>query len=444
MKVTREKEENRQAFLTVEMEPAEMEEAVDAAYGKLVKKVEVPGFRKGKAPRAMVERHIGHDRLVQEAINNMLPQAYEQALQEQEIDPYAQPEVEITQTEPLIFKATVPLVPTVELGDYQGIRMTPEKADVTDDKIDAVLDELRHQYATWETVERPLAENDLAVIDINGKVEDKPYVEKIGAQYPVARETVTPAPGFADQIIGMKNGEEKEFTLPFPEDYPNQEVAGKEGAFKVKLTEIKEEKLPELDDKLAAQVSPEFNTVKLLREETKKRLKENAEEQSRMEFEEKVIKAAIDLAKIEYPPVVVELEIERIINEQHRRLQLSGRGMDDYLQSVGKSGEEFREELRPVATQNVNASLLINKITKEENIEVGEADIEERISGMTRNTQEENREQLKKLLDNPETRESVRQSLITRKTIEKLVEIAKTKDKPKKQPKEESNEHQSQ
>ena len=444
MKVTREKEENRQAFLTVEMEPVEMSAALDAAYRKLAQRAEIPGFRKGKAPRALVERHVGHERLVEEAINNMLPQAYEQALKEQEIEPYAQPEVEITQTEPLIFKAVVPLIPAVELGDYKSIRMVPEKADVTDEKVDAVLEELRHQYATWETVTRPLAEKDLAVIDISGKVEDKPYVEKIGAQYQVVKDSITPAPGFADKLIGMKIDEERDFTLPFPEDYYNKEVAGKEAVFKVKLTEIKEEKLPELDDKLAAQCSPEFATVKALREETKKRLQENSEEQARMDFEENVIKAAIDQAKIEYPPVVVELEIDRIINEQHRRLQLSGRGMDDYLRNVGKSGEEFREDLRPVATQNVAASLVINKITKEENIEVGEDDIENRLTEMTQSTQEENREQLRKLLDNPETRQSVRQSLVTRKTIEKLTEIAKTKDKPEKQAKEEPDEHESQ
>ena len=444
MKVTREKEENRQAFLTVEMEPVEMSAALDAAYRKLAQRAEIPGFRKGKAPRALVERHVGHERLVEEAINNMLPQAYEQALKEQEIEPYAQPEVEITQTEPLIFKAVVPLIPAVELGDYKSIRMVPEKADVTDEKVDAVLEELRHQYATWETVTRPLAEKDLAVIDISGKVEDKPYVEKIGAQYQVVKDSITPAPGFADKLIGMKIDEERDFTLPFPEDYYNKEVAGKEAVFKVKLTEIKEEKLPELDDKLAAQCSPEFATVKALREETKKRLQENSEEQARMDFEENVIKAAIDQAKIEYPPVVVELEIDRIINEQHRRLQLSGRGMDDYLRNVGKSGEEFREDLRPVATQNVAASLVINKITKEENIEVGEDDIENRLTEMTQSTQEENREQLRKLLDNPETRQSVRQSLVTRKTIEKLTEIAKTKDKPEKQAKEEPDEHQPQ
>ncbi len=438
MKVTKEKEENRQAYLAIEMEPAEMEEALEDSYKKLAQKVEIPGFRKGKAPRTLVERHVGRERLVEEAINKLVPQAYEQALKEQEIVPYAQPEVEVTQTEPVIFKAVVPLIPTVELGDYKSIRMTPDKAEVTEEKIDSVLEELRHQYGTWETVERPLEYNDLAVIDISGKVEEKPYVEKIGTQYQVLKEVVSPAPGFSEQILGLKKDEEKEFTLNFPADYPNNEVAGKEGVFKVKLTEIKEEKLPEMNDKLAAQISPEFNTVKLLREETKKRLKENTEEQSRMDFEEKVINAAIEQSQTEYPPVVIELEIDRIINEQHRRLQLSGQGMDDYLQSIGKTGEQLREELRPVSIKNVDASLVINKITGEENIEISEDDIDNRINGMTQNTQEENREQLKNLFNNPETRQSVKQSLITRKTIEKLVEIAKTKDKPRKQTKEET------
>ncbi|MGD9143740.1 MAG: trigger factor [Dehalococcoidia bacterium] len=440
MKVTKEKEENRQAYLTVEIESGEMEEALEDAYRKLSKRVEIPGFRKGKAPRAIVERNIGRERLVEEAVNKLVPQAYEQALKEHEIEPYAQPEIELTQAEPVIFKAVVPLIPTVKLGDYKSIRMTPEKVNVTKDKTDSVLEELRHQYATWETVERPLEYNDLAVIDINGKVEEKPYVEKIGAQYQVVKENISPAPGFAEQIVGMKKDEEKEFTLSFPEDYPNKEVAGKEGGFKVKLTEIKEEKLPKLNDELAAQISPEFNTIKSLRDETQKRLKENAEEQARMDFEEKVINAAIEQSKTEYPPVVIELEIDRIISEQNRRLQMSGRGMDDYLQSVGKTGEELREELRPVSVTNVNASLVINKITQEEKIEVSEEDIDKRIDEMTQNTQEENREQLRSLFNNPETRQSVKQTLITRKTIEKLVEIAKTKPKPVKQSKEETKE----
>jgi trigger factor len=433
LKITKEKEENRQAFLTVEMEPDEMEEALQDSYKKLAQKAEIPGFRKGKAPRTIVERHLGRGRLIEEAVNKVVPQAYEQALKEQEIEPFAQPEIELTQADPVIFKATVPLEPIVELGDYRSIRMKPEPVEVTDDKVNSVLEELRHQYATWEPVDRPLTYNDLAVIDINGTVEDKPYIQKIGAQYQVLKDSVSPAPEFADQVVGMKTGEVKEFTLGFPEDYPNNEVAGKEGSFKVKLTDIKEEKLPEMNDELAARISPEFNTVKSLREETAKRLRQNAEEQSRMDFEEKLINAVVEQAQVEYPPVLVEMEINRILNEQNRRLQVSGRGMDDYLKSINKTEEQLREELRPVSTKNVNASLVLGKITEAEKIEVSEEDIDKSLDGMTGNTAEDKKEDLRKLLDNPQTRQSLKQSLLSRKTVDRLVEIAQSKVKSKKE-----------
>jgi len=435
LKVTKEKEENRQAYITVEMEPAEMETAMQDAYLHLAPKADIPGFRKGKAPRAVVERHLGKPRLLEEALDRMLPQAYEQALKEQEIEPFAQPDVEITQTDPLIFKAVVPLTPAVELGDYQGIRVTPDPVDITDDNVNAVIEELRHQHATWEPVDRPLNYDDLAIIDINGTVEDNPYVQKIGAQIQVLKDLMSPAPGFSDQIVGMKKEEEKEFTLGFPEDYPNDKVAGKEGHFKVKLTEIKEEKLPEINDGFAGQVSTEFKTVDALREEVANSLKVRAEETVRIDFEEKVINNTIEQSKVEYPPVLVELEINRILNEQARQLQMSGRGMDEYLQSINKTIEQLREELRPVATKNVTASLVLSKISEAEKIEVTETDIENGIANMTRGAGDDKIDELRKLLDTEQTRESLKMSLKTRKTIERLAEIAKKTEDSKKETK---------
>src|SRR4030043_221550 len=181
LKVTKEKVENSQAFLTIEMEPAEMEAGMQDAYRHLVQKADIPGFRKGKAPRAVVERTLGKSRLLEEAIDHMIPQAYQQALKEQEIEPYAQPGVEITQAEPLIFKAVVPLTPAVTLGDYLGIRMSPEQVDIKEENIDAVIEELRHQHATWEPVDRALDYNDLAVIDINANSGETQYVKRIGS-----------------------------------------------------------------------------------------------------------------------------------------------------------------------------------------------------------------------------------------------------------------------
>jgi trigger factor len=440
LKVTKEKEENRQAFLTIEMEPAEMEEGMQHAYEHVVQKTTVPGFRKGRAPRSLLERHVGRSRLLEEALDHLIPQAYEQALKEQTIEPYAQPELEITQADPLVFKAVVPLKPTVELGDYKNIRITPETVEIKDENIDSVIEQLRHQHAIWEPVDRPLGYNDMAVIDINGTVEDRPYFKQVAAQLQVQKDMISPAPGFADEIVGLKKEEEKEFKISFPADYPNHNAAGKEGLFKVRLHEIKEEKLPELNDEFAGQVSSELKTLADLREEVTKSLRLRGEERARMDFEEKVINSVVEQAKVDYPPVLVNLETERLINEQARQLQLTGQGMDQYLQSINKTTEQLQEEIRPVATRNVTASLVLSQIATEEKIEVSEADIENGINNMTRGAVDERQEELHKLLDTPQNRESIKQSLKTRKTIERLTDIAKNTGESPEKPKEEANE----
>jgi trigger factor len=425
LKVTKEKVENSQAFLTIEMEPADMEDGMQDAYRHLVQKTNVPGFRKGKAPRAMLERTVGKGRMLEEAIDHIVPKAYEKALKEQEIEPYAQPSLEITQPEPLIFKAVVPLKPTVTLGDYKSIRVTPEVDEIKDENINSVIEELRHQHATWEPADRPLDYNDMAVIDIFGQADEKPFIRKLGAQYQVLKDSITPAPGFVEQIKGMKKEEVKEFTLTFPADYPSTDLAGKEGHFKVTLHEIKEEKMPELNDEFATQVSAEFKTVEDLRNEVVKSLKMRAEERARMAFEEKIINTAVEQSKIEYPPILVDMEINRLINEQARQLQYSGQGMDEYLRSINKTPEQLQEDLRPIATRNVTASLTLTQIAEEEKIEATEEDINNGINNMVKGLQEDKMDDMRKLLDTPQNRVSMKQTLKTRKTIERLSEIAK-------------------
>jgi trigger factor len=239
------------------------------------------------------------------------------------------------------------------------------------------------------------------------------------------KESASPAPGFAEQIIGMNKEEEKEFTLAFPADYPNSNVAGKEGHFKVKLHEIKEQKLPDLDEAFVKQVSTDFKTVDDLREEAARSLRLRGEESSRMDFEERVINAVIERSKVAYPPVLVGMETNRIINEQARQLQMSGRGMDEYLKMVNKTVEQLQAELRPTATRNVTASLVLGKVAEAEKIEVTAEEIENGVNNMLRSTAEDRREGMRQLLETPQTRESLRQSLLTRKTIERLTEIAK-------------------
>jgi trigger factor len=437
LKVTKDKVENNQAFLSIEMEPAEMEHGLEDGYKHLVTKAAIPGFRKGKAPRAVVERYLGRGRLLEEAIDHLIPEAYQNACKEQSIEPYAQPSVEITQADPLKFKAVVPLRPTVQLGDYKSIRMSPEPIIIKDEDVDAVIEQLRHQHAAWEPVERPLALNDLAVIDISGTIEDKPYVKKASAQYQAVAENISPAPGFSAQLVGMNKEEEKEFTLPFPADYPNKEVAGKEGIFKVKLHEIKEEKVPELNDEFPAQVSAELKTVAALREEVTKNLKQRAEERTKMNFEEKVVEAAIEKATICYPPVLIDMEINRIINEQARQLQMSGKGMDEYLRSINKTPEQLGEDFRPIAIKNVTASLMLDKLAAIENVQVSEEEIDFRLDNMVLGVDAEKKGEMRKLFDNPQTRASLQQTLLARKTIKRLAEIAKNTEETKKEAKEE-------
>ena len=430
MKVTREKTEDCQAFLTIEMESVEIEESLDASYRRLAGRTRVPGFRKGKAPREVLERYLGKESVLDDALNHLLPQAYDKAIKEQEIDPIAHPHVELTQTDPVIFKAVVPLPPVVEFDDYHNIKVEPEKVEKTEDNVSAVIEELRHQHAVWEPVERPADFGDLVVLNVESTLEDKPFINQQGAQYQAFRDSPSPAPGFAEQLAGMKKGEDKEFKLKFPADYSRSELADKEASFKVGVVEIKQEKLPEVDDEFAKQVDPEFTTLDSLREQVSTNLRLHAEERARTEFEERTIDAVVDLAKVDFPPVLVETEIERLISDQTRRMQISGGGLEEYLKSVNKTEEQLREELQPLATKRITRGLVLGKVAEEEKIEVSDSEIDAEIENMVGRATE-NKEGIQKFLDTERSRESIKQMLMTRKTMDRLTEIARSVDTAK-------------
>ena len=424
MKVTNEKTENSQAFLTIEMEPSEVEESLEKAYHRLVRKADIPGFRKGKAPREILERYIGKESLLEDALNNLLPEAYEKAIKEQKIEAIAQPHIEIAQTDPVVFKVAVPLPPTVELGDYHHIQVTPEPVELAEDDVNAVIEQLRHRQATWEPVERPVDFDDLVVLDIESNIEGKPFANQKAVQYQVLHDLPFPAPGFGEQLPGMEKNEEKEFKLQFPPDFPKGELAGKEASFKVKITEIKQERLPELDDEFARGINPDFKTLDLLRERVSADLRLKAEEKARVDFEERVIEEVVNLTQVEFPPILAEVEIDRLLNEQSRHLQLSGKGLEEYLRSINKTEEELREELHPLATKRVIRSLVLGKIAEEGKIEVNDSEVDTEIESIVKSATD-NKDELLKFLNTPQSRKSIEQLLITRKTIQQLVEIAK-------------------
>jgi len=431
MKVTREKEEERQVFLRIELEKPEVDQALEQAYRRLVSKANIPGFRQGKAPREVLERHVGKDGLLEEALNNLLPDVYEQALKEQNIEAIANPQVEVVQNEPVVFTAVVPLKPAVELGDYKSIKLKPEKAEVAKEEVDNVIEQVRRQHGIWEPVERPLAFEDLVVMDVESTVEDKPFINQPGAQYQVMPNQPLPTPDFAEKLIGMKVGEEKEFKLTLPEGYSQPELAGKEASFKVKINEVKQQQLPKLDKEFAQLVSPDLKTMAALRKRLTNNLSIQAEQKAREAFEEKVLDAVVDLSKLEFPPVLVDSELERLMEQQARWMQESGLNLEEYLSRINKTEEELREELRPVAAKRVTRSLVLGKVAEAEKIEVTDGEITAELEKLAQGS--ENKTEMKERVNLPQVRGSMEQMLSTQKTVQRLVEIARgSKDAPKK------------
>ena len=425
MKVTNEKTENSQVFLTIETDPFEVEEATEKAFKKLVKRVNVPGFRKGKAPRAVLERHVGKEALVNDMLEELVPEAYEKALEEQKIDAFARPQIEVVQTEPVIFKAVVPLRPEIKLGDYHQIRLEPEPVEATKEMVDGVIEQLRHQHSTWEPVERPVELGDLATLNVESTIEGEPFINQDGAQYQVIGESVAPAPGFAEQLVGMKKDEEKEFKIQFPAEYSREEVAGKEASFKVTVTEVKQENLPEVTDEFASQVDAEFKDVKALREKIDSDLHTRAETRATQAFEEKAIEALVNLSEVEFPPLLIDSEIHELIDDQAQRLRMQGLTMEQYLTAMNKTHEDLHEDLHPLAEKRVTRGLVLGKLSEEEKIEVSDADIDAEIAEMVGNADENRKEEFEKILNAPQNRVSIKQTLLSRKTVQRIVEIAK-------------------
>ena len=427
MKVTKEKEENHQVYLTIELEADEVKQAESDALDRITKRAKLGGFRAGKAPRAMVERVVDKDALRQEALDKLIPEAYEKALKEQNIEAVAQPEMELTQKDPVIFKATVPLKPTVTLGDYKKVRVEPKKVEVTEEQINAVIERLRHQHALWEPAERPVALNDFITFDVSSSYgpENKPFINTKKAQYNVTAGLTAPLPGFPEALVDAKKNEEKEFKLKFPEDYADKNVIGQEVTFKVTITEIKAEQMPELNDEFAKRVDTKFETVAALREQIAADLKQQQEAQAKTDFENEVIEAIAKDSQVHFPHVMVESEIHSLMEQQERRLQQSGVTLQQYLASTGKNYNDYHESLHPVAEKRIAEALVLGKVVEEEKIAISEGDIDSEIEGVARGVDDKNRLNLLKSLNTPESRRSIRSMLLSRKAIARVTEIAR-------------------
>lgn len=421
MKVSSERIPESQVVLEIEVEPERLERSLERAYRRLAQKAEVPGFRRGKAPAHMLERYLGRDAVMQEALGLLIPEVYNQAIEEENIDAIDRPSIEVVQEEPLILKATVPVRPSVDLGEYREVRVEREPVRVSEEQVDEEIEELRHRYAILEPVDRPLQTGDMVRADIRVSVDGRSVFSEDDAEFRLRQGAPVLLPGFAEQLPGSEKGVEREFSIDVPQDYPQRPLAGKSCLCKVLVKEIKEEKLAELDDAFAAIVGEGFPSLEALRERLESDVRQSAEQEADARYREKVVDGVVAGASVEFPPVLAEREMEQLLRE---RLSASGAGdIERYLRQVGRSEEELRQELRLQAVERIQNSLVLGKVAEVEGISVGKEDIDAEIERLAASSGPR-ADEMRKVFSSAGAREALKRSLFTRKTVERLVAIA--------------------
>ncbi len=420
MKVTLERLPESRVQLEIEVEPDRLERSLDAAYKRLLPTLRIPGFRPGKAPRRIVERMVGRERLIHEALDSLVPAVYSEALESEEIDAVDQPELEILETEPVRFKATVAIRPSVTLGDYESIRIAPEPVEVTDEMFEEQMELIRRRFATIAPVERGAEWNDILTADIKGTIEDTPFVQDEDVEFPLREGQRLLLPDLAEQFLGMEAESEKTVELPVPEDFPEQ-FANKTATLTLTVKSVKEEELPEEDDDLAQQVNAEeFETIDQLRERVRTDLQETLQRQADEAYRLKVVDELVGLSEIEYPQVLVDREIDELVRESH------GSDVSAYQAHLAQSGQspaEFREIYREPAEQRLFRSLVLSEFTTVEGIEVTDDDVAEQMEKMLEPLGE-NAESMRTMFESDRGSASMRSSLLTDKTLARLQEIA--------------------
>jgi trigger factor len=379
VKVTIEQGTDSEAVLNVELEWDELEKASDRAYKKLAQQYNVPGFRRGKAPRSMIERMLGKDTIYQEGLEDLVDQSYRQAIRENGIQPIARPTVDappIEYGQPYTFTARVPVLTPVTLGDYQAIRVEQPPIEVSDEEVDDVIERIRQDQAEKLPVERPAQLGDYVTMDLKLTVGEKEVSNLHDNEFELALERPGIFAGMDDEVIGMKEGESKEFTTTIPEDYSNPDLAGKEAHYDVKLLAVKVRELPEIDDELA-KTSGDFENVEQLRQAVRQQLMVQKINDARRVLRDEVVNKAIEGATVEPHQALVDDEIHSMEHETERMLAQSRLTLPQYLSIMQKSPEEYRKELEPDARQRVKRDLVLNEVAEAEGLSASQEEVEQ-------------------------------------------------------------------
>lgn len=429
-----EKLENNMAKLTIEVSAEELDKAIEAAYHKNKGKISIPGFRKGKAPRKMIEQMYGKEVFYEDAANALIPEAYDKALEDCTEDIVSSPKIDVTQLEagkPFIFTAQVALKPEVTLGKYKGVKVDKIDVEVTDAEIDQEIDKERERNARTVVVEdRAVKDGDMTVIDFEGFVDGVAFEGGKGENYPLTIGSGAFIPGFEAELIGAEIGKEIDVNVTFPEDYQASELAGKAAVFKCTVKEVKEKELPALDDEFASEVS-EFDTMAEYKEDIKKKLTEKKEADVKNAKEDAVIDAIIEDSKMDIPEAMLETQQRQMVEDFAQRIQSQGISMEQYMQFTGMNPATFMEQVKPQALKRIQSRLVLEAIVAAEKMEASEEEFEAEVKTMAESYQME-ADKVKELLGE-NGKKQVMEDICIKKAVDFVVENAKeTKPRAKK------------
>lgn len=426
-----EKLEGNEGVLTVTVSAEDVKEGLDKAFNKVVKQVNVPGFRKGKVPKMIFEQRFGVESLYQDALDFILPEAYSTAIDESGIEPVDRPDIDVDQLEKgkeLVFKATVTVKPEVKLGEYKGLEVEATNTEVTEEDVKEELEQLQERYAELAVKEEGEVENGNSVIlDFEGYVDGEPFEGGQAENYSLEIGSGSFIPGFEEQVVGVKTGEEKDITVTFPEEYHSEELKGKEAVFKIKVNEIKEKVLPELDDEFAKDVDDEVETLDELKTKILNRLKEQRSTEAENAKRDSVVEKATENTDIDLPDAMINSELDRMEQEFEQRMQSQGITMDMYYQFSGSSKEDLREQMKEDADKRVRANLTLEAIAAQENLEVTDEEVQEELENMSK-MYNLDVEQIKQMLAMQGGDEAIKSDLKLRKAVDFLIENSTAKE----------------
>ncbi len=424
MKVTQGETKDRQIVLHIEVDDDLLEQHMGRAHQRVASRVNVPGFRKGKAPRSVVERFVGREYLLEEAMESLVPAAVSLAVKQEEISASATPSVSITEREPVVkIDATVPLPPEATLGDYADISFDDEAEPVTDEQVEESVQRLVETNASWNDVERAVKADDLITFSVTGTVDGNTFIEQKDSEYLAAPDNPNPVPGFTDQLVGIEPGGEKQFSIEVPEDFNRAELAGKTADFTVSVASVREKELPELTDELVKGLGEGINTVADLRSTIRENLEARSEQTLRESLEEKVVDELVERSEFELAPLMLEHEAEHVLQDQQNALARYNISFEQFIAQTGQSTEEIIEKAKETAENRVKRTLVMDRLAEAEGIEPTDEEIEQEIEAWKNRPDDGHGHD--ESTDEDATRNAVVAVLKRRKAVDRAIELAK-------------------